>query len=82
MVNATSSKGRGGRPKGAGGIPLPGLAGVLRRKGLNKAAAAEKTGISPDTISDLARGERGASRPTIEKRCAGLGVDAEELTRQ
>lgn len=81
MVNATAPRGPGGRPKGAGGVPLPGLGEVLRRKGLNKATAAERTGVSPDTMSDLVRGTRGASRPTIEKLCAGLGVEVEELTR-
>ncbi len=81
MVNATVPKGRGGRPKGAGGVPLPGLGEVLRRKGLNQATAAERTGVSPDTMSDLVRGKRGASRPTIEKLTAGLGVEPEELTQ-
>lgn len=71
---------KGGRPKGSGGIPLPGLRPLMDRKGMTQARVEELSGVSASTVNDLVNGHRGASGRTIRRLSDGLGVEAEQLT--
>lgn len=71
---------RGGRPKGSGGIPLPGLRPLMDRKGVTQARVEELCGVSASTVNDLVNGHRGASGRTIRRLSEGLAVEPEVLT--
>lgn len=68
-------------PRPAKGVPLPGLRGFRRRRGLSQREAAEMAGITQGTIWQLETGRRGAYPRTIKRLCRALGVAPEELTR-
>ncbi len=56
---------------------------VLRaRRGLSLTEAAERAGVTRDTISDLERGKRRAYMPTLTKIAKGYGVPVEELLEE
>ncbi len=56
---------------------------VLRaRRGLSLTEAAERAGVTRDTISDLERGKRRAYMPTLTKIAKGYRVPVEELLEE
>ncbi len=56
---------------------------VLRaRRGLSLTEAAERAGVTRDTISDLERGKRRAYMPTLTKIARGYKVPVEELLEE
>ena len=53
---------------------------VLRaRHGLSLSEAAERVGVTRDTLSELERGKRDPYTPTITKLARGYGLSVEEL---
>jgi transcriptional regulator with XRE-family HTH domain len=62
---------------------LPARLRLLRaRRGLTQADASTRIGISRDTLSDLERGLRQPTMPTLAKIAEGYGVDVEELLEE
>ena len=56
---------------------------VLRaREGLSLSEAAERAGVTRDTLSELERGKRHAYTPTLTKIARGYGVPVEDLLEE
>ncbi len=62
---------------------LPRHLRVLRaQRGLSLTDAAERIGITRDTLSELERGKRHPYMPTLAKIAEGYGVPVEELLEE
>src|SRR5215204_5260975 len=56
---------------------------ILRaRRGYTLTEAAERAGVTRDTLSDLERGKRHAYMPTLSKIAKGYGVPVEDLLEE
>jgi transcriptional regulator with XRE-family HTH domain len=61
-------------------MPLGMKLRILRaREGWSQDAAAQRIGITPDTLSALEHDQRRAYTPTLHKIAKGYGVPVEEL---